>query len=163
MKLIRHAAGDTWTPPWEYREICACQRHGRQERALWRRALRGAKRRGVALLVTVPLAFGAIGMEAMNVSIPALAQHAIDMSTASRPFPTFIANNVPEALNPDPNVESLSLDTAREEFFRTQVPYGAIIYREAVRNGLAPELVAAVVESESDFRPRLVSKRAHAA
>ncbi|HVR39461.1 MAG TPA: lytic transglycosylase domain-containing protein, partial [Thermoanaerobaculia bacterium] len=45
------------------------------------------------------------------------------------------------------------------EFFRTQVPYGEIIYREARRNQLPPELVAAVVEAESDFRPKLVSHR----
>ena len=52
---------------------------------------------------------------------------------------------------------TLTLDVMREQFFRTEVPYGPIIYREAVRNDLPPELVAAVVEAESDFRPRLVS------
>jgi len=47
----------------------------------------------------------------------------------------------------------------KEQFFNTQVPYGSIIYREARRNNLAPELVAAVVEAESDFRPRLISDK----
>jgi soluble lytic murein transglycosylase-like protein len=160
MKLTRQAADYTWTPPREYREICACQKHATRERALWRRALRGAKRRGVALFVTVPLAFGAIGMEAMNVSIPALAQHAMDMGTANPSFPLFLKRNfMNEALDAGQDVKTFTLDTAKEEFFRTQVPYGAIIYREAVRNGLSPELVAAVVESESDFRPRLVSNK----
>ena len=45
----------------------------------------------------------------------------------------------------------------REQFFQTEVPYGPIIYREALKNDLPPELVAAVVEAESDFRPRLIS------
>ncbi len=39
------------------------------------------------------------------------------------------------------------------------MPYGSIIYREAHRNQLAPELVAAVIEAESDFRPRLISEK----
>jgi len=65
----------------------------------------------------------------------------------------FMKGNVPDRL-------SLELVTA--EFFRTEVPYGSIIYREARRHGLSPELVAAVVEAESDFRPRLLShKQAH--
>jgi soluble lytic murein transglycosylase len=51
------------------------------------------------------------------------------------------------------------LDVAKEEFFKTEVPYGSIIYREAVKNDLPPELIAAVVEAESDFQPRLVSNR----
>jgi soluble lytic murein transglycosylase-like protein len=50
-------------------------------------------------------------------------------------------------------------ERVREEFFRTEIPYGALIYREAKRNNLPPELVAAVVKAESDFRPRLVSNK----
>jgi len=158
MKAMRRAADYTWTPPREYRDICACQDHARRERALWRRAMRSVKRRGATLLVTLPLAFGAIGMEAMNVSLPALAQHAIDMSSGGRPFPIFTTRKIRESfLTPERAVTSFSLAAAKEEFFRTQVPYGTIIYREALKNDLAPELVAAVVESESDFRPRLVS------
>jgi soluble lytic murein transglycosylase-like protein len=157
----KHCATDyTWTPSRDFREICACQVHTRRERALWRRAMRGAKRRGVALLVTVPLAFGAIGMEAMNVSLPALAQQAIEMSGSSRPFPIFTTRRIREAfLNPVTAPAAFTLDVAKEEFFRTQVPYGSIIYREALKNELPPELIAAVVESESDFRPRLVSNK----
>ncbi|HEX9407508.1 MAG TPA: lytic transglycosylase domain-containing protein, partial [Thermoanaerobaculia bacterium] len=52
-----------------------------------------------------------------------------------------------------------ALDVAKGDFFHSQVPFGSIIYREAVRNNLSPELVAAVVEAESDFRPRLVSNK----
>ena len=160
MNTRRHSDDYSWTPQRDFREICACQRHARRERALWRRALRVARRRAVTLCVTVPLAFGAIGMEAMNVSLPALAQRAIDISAGSRPFPVFTTRRVRETfLHPEQAPATFSFDIAKEEFFRTQVPYGAIIYREAVKNELPPELVAAVVESESDFRAHLVSNK----
>lgn len=159
MKPERYSAEYSWTPPQDFREICACQRHARREAALWRRALRGAKRRGVALLVTVPLAFGAIGTEAMNLSLPGLAQQAIAVRER-RPFPGLTARNVREAfLNPELVATTVTIEVTKEEFFRTQVPYGSIIYREAVKNDLSPELIAAIVESESDFRPRLVSSK----
>ncbi len=160
MKPKRRATNYTWTPPRDFREICSCQRHARSERALWRRVLRVARQRGVALLITVPLAFGAIGMDAMNISLPAFAQHAIEISGGSRPFPVFTTTKTRQAFqNPEQATLTLPSEAAREAFFRTQVPYGSIIYREALKNELPPELIAAVVESESDFRPRLVSNK----
>ena len=45
-------------------------------------------------------------------------------------------------MRPDAAPRSFSLDVAKEDFFRSQVPFGSIIYREAVRNKLSPELVA---------------------
>ncbi|HEV7922794.1 MAG TPA: lytic transglycosylase domain-containing protein [Thermoanaerobaculia bacterium] len=44
-------------------------------------------------------------------------------------------------------------DSVKENFFKTQVPFGGIIYQEAVKNNLPPELVAAVVHTESKFKP----------
>ncbi len=41
----------------------------------------------------------------------------------------------------------------RQHFFNTKVPFGSIIYDEAKKNDLPPELVAAVVHTESQFRP----------
>jgi len=158
MKLKSQAAAYDWTPPRDFREICACQRHARLERSLLRRALRGVKRRGVALLVAAPIAFGAIGTEAMNISLPDLAKQALNLKER-RPFP-IITRKVREVfLHPEPDPIPLTLDVTKEEFFRTQVPFGSIIYREAMKNHLAPELIAAMVESESDFDPLLVSNR----
>ncbi len=54
---------------------------------------------------------------------------------------------------------SMTTDVVREAFFKTQIPYGEIILKESADNELPPELVAAVVKTESDFRPRLVSNR----
>lgn len=148
----------TWTPQRDFREICACQRHARQERTLWRRALRATKRRGATLLVTVPIAFGAIGIEAMNLSLPAFAQQAMSFGD-QKPFPIFTRKVRETFLQSEQAPKTLTLDVAKEEFFRTEVPFGTIIYNEARKNNLPPELVAAMVESESDFDPQLVSNK----
>jgi len=100
----------TWTHLQDFREICSCQVHARRERTLWRRTLRGAKRRGVALLVTVPLAFGAIGMEAMNVSLPAFAKQAIEISGGSRPFRIFTTRKVRGKRGVLPDASTVRLD-----------------------------------------------------
>ena len=134
----------------ELRTICPCQRHARerQRRNIWRRSVR--------LLVGVPLAFGAIGlpMDAMNVVFPSLQQRNVPS------FQIFTTKRVREAFLAGRTApQGFTLELAKEEFFRTHVPYGPIIYREARRNNLPPEFVAAVVEAESDFRPKLVSNK----
>ncbi|HXH90622.1 MAG TPA: lytic transglycosylase domain-containing protein [Thermoanaerobaculia bacterium] len=50
-------------------------------------------------------------------------------------------------------------DQVREQFFRKQIPFGGIIYSEARKNDLPPELVAAVVHTESSFVPTARSNR----
>lgn len=113
---------------------------------MWRRSMR--------FLVGVPIAFGAIGLpiDAMNVGgIPVLQR------TAMRSLEILTPRVRESFLAPRHEPQHFTIDTATEEFYRTHVPYGPIIYREATRNHLPPALVAAVVEAESDFRPRLVS------
>ena len=46
-----------------------------------------------------------------------------------------------------------------ENFFSSKIPFGNIIVREAKKNGLAPELVAAVIKQESKFVPNARSPR----
>jgi len=53
---------------------------------------------------------------------------------------------------------SLVTEKAREDFFRTEIPFGTLIYTEAVKNDLSPELVAAVVKTESQFKPTAKSR-----
>jgi len=149
------------------RTICTCQHHARRERTMWRRSLRLAQRAtrrlgrgGVALIIGVPLAFGALGIpsEAMNLEIPSLAQ--VMPSPDDTVFPIFTTPRVRrDFLTPDATPRRLTLEIAKETFFRSHVPYGSIIYRESVRNNLPPELVAAVVSAESDFRVSLVSQK----
>src|SRR5437667_3413810 len=92
----------------DFRVICECQRHAMRERTLRRRAVRGIRiigghlqRRGIALLVGVPIAFGAIGIpiEAMDVSIPLLSSiaDAGRDATPSRALPIFTTRKIREA------------------------------------------------------------------
>src|SRR5688500_11008891 len=152
------------------RTICDCQVHARRERALWRRSFRCARRaaarlqaRGIAVLVSVPLALGALEFptEAMHLAVtstpPGLISPAQEVASE---FPIFTTRSIREHfLKPEIESRAMTLDTVKEQFFRANVPYGVIIYREARRHNLPPELVAAVVEAESDFRPRLISHK----
>ncbi|HUR81490.1 MAG TPA: lytic transglycosylase domain-containing protein [Thermoanaerobaculia bacterium] len=52
-----------------------------------------------------------------------------------------------------PKQLTMMTEKAREEFFAKEVPFGSIIYKEAKKNNVRPELVAAVVQAESKFRP----------
>lgn len=50
-------------------------------------------------------------------------------------------------------------EAVRQAFFQKEVPFGGIIYQEAKKNDLPPELVAAVVQQESKFHPTARSNR----
>jgi len=138
----------------DFRVICDCQRHAIRERSLWRRAVRQVRRGGVALLLGVPLAFGA--SEAMD-AVSAPPQKAAASSNEFHIFTTPRVRREFLTAPEEPSVLTITPEVTREMFFRTKVPYGSIIYREALRNHLQPELVAAVVSAESDFRPKLIS------
>jgi soluble lytic murein transglycosylase-like protein len=155
----------------DFRTICDCQRHARREKSLWRHAVRLGSR-GVAVLVSIPLAFALfdIPTSAMNIDLEAVSN--FDLRTPktqtsrlesrkepdSRELPVFTTAQVREKFL-DPSVLAPTLEVFKEEYFRRNVPYGEIIFREARRNNLPPELVAAMVHTESDFRPKLVSNK----
>lgn len=50
-------------------------------------------------------------------------------------------------------------EQVRQQFFQKEIPFGGIIYSEAKKNDLPPELVAAVVHTESKFVPTARSTR----
>jgi soluble lytic murein transglycosylase-like protein len=52
-----------------------------------------------------------------------------------------------------PTKLSIVTEQVREEFFKKEVPFGSIIYHEAKKHDVRPELVAAVVQAESRFKP----------
>jgi hypothetical protein len=52
-----------------------------------------------------------------------------------------------------PKQLTMVTDQVREEFFKKEVPFGSVIYKEARKNNIRPELVAAVVQAESKFQP----------
>jgi soluble lytic murein transglycosylase-like protein len=148
----------------EYRVICDCQRHARS-RNRWRRVVRIATR-GVAVLATVPFAyFFDIPTKAMSLNVGALrpqlgAQRIAAPRLVQPAFPVFTTPATSEQFISSATVEQIaSVDAFKEQYFRAHVPYGSIIYREARKNNLQPELVAAMVHTESDFRPHLVSHK----
>ncbi|HEY0371964.1 MAG TPA: lytic transglycosylase domain-containing protein [Thermoanaerobaculia bacterium] len=52
-----------------------------------------------------------------------------------------------------PKQLTIVTEQVRQEFFHKEVPFGSIIYSEAKKNNVRPELVAAVVQAESRFKP----------
>jgi soluble lytic murein transglycosylase-like protein len=172
ISLRRHSPAP-WRPGPDYRVICDCQRahrHRRRWRAL-RIASHGAAVLGVALIALLALDPPS---EAMSINLDALQGSIVQrLKTATTTTPTTTIGPAPLSslpvfttpevrkhfLEADTKAPSPTLDVFKREFFRVNVPYGAIIYREARKNRLLPELVAAMVETESDFRPRLVSEK----
>lgn len=73
------------------------------------------------------------------------------VETATRAITSPIAAPVEAIAKQAAGVEAT--EKLREEFFNKNVPFGQLIYREAVKNDLDPELVAAVVQTESRFKP----------
>lgn len=151
----------------DFRVICDCQRHGRGNRGLLGRALSVAWR-GAAVLVSIPVAFAAfdIPTSAMNLNLGKRAPVVLRQTKTPAPvvqqsaLPVFTTKSVREQfLAAEPRERSLTMDIFKEAYFRKHVPYGAIIFREARKNNLPPELVAAMVHTESDFRPGLVSHK----
>jgi hypothetical protein len=64
-----------------------------------------------------------------------------------------VAQSPLKAVAEAPKQLTMITENAREEFFRKEVPFGSIIYNEAKKNNVRPELVAAVVQAESRFKP----------
>ncbi|MEA2239051.1 MAG: hypothetical protein QOC81_3775 [Thermoanaerobaculia bacterium] len=58
-----------------------------------------------------------------------------------------------------PKQIATAADHVKEQFFKREVPFGGLIYSEAKKNDLPPELVAAVVHTESKFVPTARSNR----
>lgn len=58
-----------------------------------------------------------------------------------------------KAVAETPKKLTIVTEQVREDFFKKEVPFGSIIYREAKKNNIRPELVAAVVQAESRFKP----------
>lgn len=64
-----------------------------------------------------------------------------------------VASSPLEAVAEAPKQLTIVTENVRREFFHKEVPFGSIIYKEAKKNNVRPELVAAVVQAESRFRP----------
>lgn len=88
----------------------------------------------------------------VNAAVQDVAHVATEVPDAAASAPTSVATVAREA------AKSVA-ESVKEHFFRTQVPFGQLIYQEAQKNSIAPELLAAVVHTESKFVP---NARSHA-
>ena len=148
------------TPKWrggsDWRVVCPCQNHASRHRDLLRRTVRIAAR-AAAVLLGIPLALAAVDMKSATQRVPLRpAQNVAPKPVVQQSALPLITESVRQQFL-SPGSRPPNLDVFKEDYFRTKVPYGDIIYREARKNGLPPELVAAMVHTESDFRPKLVS------
>jgi soluble lytic murein transglycosylase-like protein len=64
-----------------------------------------------------------------------------------------------QAVAETPKKLAAASDRIKEDFFKKEIPFGSIIYNEAKKHDLPPELVAAVVHTESKFQPTARSGR----
>ena len=160
MTDLRFQAGERTSRDW--RIVCACQLHRRPvvDRIGVREALRN--RYGAALL-SATVAFTGIGlpMKATTDTLRAfVAPKMMDVGKlAERPLTLITPQIRAEFAGQTKTIDHFKLESIRQQFFLTEIPFGALIYAEASRNQLSPELLAAVVKTESDFRPRLCSNR----
>ena len=122
--------------------------------------------RGAFILASVPLAFASLDLpkDALHADIAAFASLRSQKVPAAprsneRQLTVFTAAAREKFIATSAVQTAVTIDAFKENYFRTNVPYGGIIYREAKRNGLPPELVAAMVHTESDFRAGLVSHK----
>jgi len=64
-----------------------------------------------------------------------------------------VASSPLQAVVEAPKTFTIITEKIREDFFHKEVPFGSLIYKEARKNDIRPELVAAVVQAESRFKP----------
>lgn len=153
-----------------WRVICPCQKHG---------GLRPKVRRAFLVAGFVALIGAGVPVDAIDFAFsfgdpvspsgttvpyaPMVAEASLLAKSEPEPQPSgalpFFAEVALDLTGPVSLPNPSMIESVREQFFHAEVPYGGIIYREAKLQGLAPELVAAVVETESHFRPRLISHR----
>jgi len=120
----------------------------------------GSARRLAPLFLLIITALGAGGAPRLE-----LAGRTTRQTGTSESANTIESATLPGVLLPErrfdfaagQTVGDSRLDVLRETYFRRHVPYGSLIYAEAVSQGLQPELVAAVVKAESSFRSSAIS------
>ncbi len=97
---------------------------------------------------------------ALTETASSVARALLAAGTAVEGGVTSAASAVSQTLTP-PGASSdfhIVTDKVRAAFFNSTIPFGNIILGEAKKNGLAPELVAAVIKQESKFNPSARSR-----
>jgi soluble lytic murein transglycosylase-like protein len=73
--------------------------------------------------------------------------------------PAKVAEQVVAAPQAVAKVADAAAEQVKQAFFAKEIPFGSIIYDEAMKNNISPELVAAVAHTESKFVPTARSNR----
>lgn len=158
--------------PWRERVIEGFDRSRIRQEAMKVRRKRFSylKKRYGTMLLGASLAVGGLGipMSAHRAAAPRAGGelNQVETHTTTNAFQEVarsVAAGIDEAIPLGRSVErsldvsegevELVTEKAREQFFKSEVPFGSIIYKEAKKNDLPPELVAAVVQTESNFKP----------
>lgn len=92
-------------------------------------------------------------------AVSTVADTAAAAPAAVAQAPQAVAQAASAATTAAANVATQSVEQAKEAFFAREVPFGQVIYHEAKKNDLPPELVAAVAHTESKFVPTARSNR----
>ncbi|HVT44222.1 MAG TPA: lytic transglycosylase domain-containing protein [Thermoanaerobaculia bacterium] len=144
---------------------------GGDERSLVRREVLKTKakrfhhlrRRYATLMLGAAIVVGGVGVpvkvhQMLHADQPRQADRAGEIGFAERGDIAFPEGELEQTEDAKEQLSLLS-EQVREEFFKAEIPFGSLIYREALKNDLAPELVAAVVKQESQFKPNARSHR----
>ena len=123
------------------------------------------RRRYGSMVLGASLAIGGLGVPLSQVgqvdtTQPQVAGIAGEIVSGVTSGVQSAASTVSETVTPEispvelsPEEIELVTEKAKEEFFKSEIPFGDIIYKEAKVNNLDPALVAAVVQTESRFIP----------
>lgn len=135
----------------EARVICACQgKSHKRAPKLPRLAARVSA--ALPLSLSLCLAITSLGFGRVPAAVPAARLESSPVAVASF-GPQLESYSIEFAMTFE------QLEQARRDYFHRNVPYGDLIYQEARKNELEPELVAAIVRAESNFRTVAVSER----
>lgn len=146
----------------------------RHVEAVPKRRMSGMRKKYAGWALGATLALGGIGTPLKMVqnfgtggtgSRPAAASSDLDRQlagdlSAAQSIASQVASGVEAATTSPlqtvaeaPKKLTIVTEKFREDFFKREVPFGSLIYKEAKKNDLRPELVAAVVQAESRFKP----------
>lgn len=148
--------------PWRERVIEGFDRSRLRQETLRakRKRFRKIRERYGTMILGASLAVGGIGVPMSASRVASEPSEGVETAQrVGREIASGVEEAIPfggvieEALPLSEKEVNLVTEKVREDFFKSEVPFGSLIYREAKKNNLDPELVAAVVQTESNFRP----------
>ena len=127
----------------------------REVEAVPPRRMKGLRKKYATWALGASLAIGGIGapLKMVQNDVPAGRAGGARTGSATAGLDSELASGFVAAMAEAPKKLTIVTEQVREDFFKKEVPFGAVIYQEAKKNNIRPELVAAVVQAESRFKP----------